>query len=335
MKIVYLLPQSGFITELRSDTLWGLLCTGIRNVYGKGALEEIIETFNTHKPAFLISSAFPFSQSEKKKTLLFPKPFLPMEAYQPLSLNHDFSSVLEKNELRKKNAGKEFVSFEVFEHLINSNISLEEALSKTEIFKPVSISTIHHSFNRRNSEALIGETAEQYFHKDEYFFQQDIENDKTENGLFFLIKGDSEKVEGALRWLSHSGFGGDRSTGKGCFNVKIESFSISEPTDFNAVTNLSLYFPSETEAELSSYKFHPFFNYQVESRKGFTTSPYGKNCETKQTMMFKEGSVFPSIPGKEFYGGNIIVKNREIEAGLDHHIYRYGFGLMIKMKICQ
>ncbi|MBC7196763.1 MAG: hypothetical protein H5U39_05870, partial [Deferribacterales bacterium] len=74
MKIVYLYPKSTFRTDLRSDTLWGILCWAIRLVYGNEELERIIKSYIERKPEFIISSTFPFIIKDDKKWHYLPKP---------------------------------------------------------------------------------------------------------------------------------------------------------------------------------------------------------------------------------------------------------------------
>ena len=77
LKIVYLKPLSGYKTSLRSDTLWGLLCWGIRHLYGEPRLEAFINSYTEGSPEWIISSTFPYKQDSSEKIPFFPKPFLP------------------------------------------------------------------------------------------------------------------------------------------------------------------------------------------------------------------------------------------------------------------
>lgn len=239
MRIVYLKPKSGFITELRSDTLWGLICWGIRNVFGNSTLERVLKSFNKNNPEFLISSAFPYKESENEIIKYFPKPILPVKPYENDPTTLDKKAKLQKSINDKKNKKKGLIGFYQFQKLINNQISLEEAIIETEQIKLESISVTHNTIDRLKGATLKKDGVGQLFHKHEYFLSKNSENDSEESGLFFLINGNSEKVEAALRWLSHVGFGGDRNTGKGHFEVKVSDFTIQEPKDFNAITTLS------------------------------------------------------------------------------------------------
>ena len=333
MKIVYLKPKSGFITELRSDTLWGLLCWGIRNIFGNSTLETVLESFNENSPEFLITSAFPYKKSGNDIVQYFPKPFLPVKSFENDLTAIDNKTKLQKSIDEKKNKKKALLSFNQFQRLINKQISLENAIVEAEQIKLKSVSVTHNTIDRIKGSTLMKDGVGQLFHKDEFYIANNSDNENDETGLFFLIKGNSEKGESALRWLSHVGFGGDRNTGKGYFNTEIEDFSINEPSDFNAVTTLSLYYPSQIRDELRKYKYSPFFNYQLEKRQGFMSFLKYKNFDKPETIMFKEGSVFPSIPEFKHYGENIVLKEKDVDAGILHPVYQYGYGFMIKLKI--
>jgi len=333
MKIVYLRPKSGFITELRSDTLWGLICWGIRNVFGNTALERVLESFIENIPEFLISSAFPYKKYGNEIIQYFPKPILPVKPYENDSTDPDKKNKLQKSIDEKKNKKKALIGFNHYQKLINKQITLEKAIIDTDNIKIESISVTHNTIDRLKGATLKKDGIGQLFHKDELFLINNSEKESEETGLFFLIKGNSEKVDAALRWLSHVGFGGDRNTGKGHFEVHVSDFVIQEPIDFNAITTLSLYYPSQNKDELSKFKLSPLFNYQLEKRQGYMSFLKYTNFDKPEIIMFKEGSVFPSIPYFDYYGENKVLKEKNIDDGIYHPVYQYGYGFMVKMKI--
>ena len=164
----------------------------------------------------------------------------------------------------------------------------------------------------------------------------------TENsGLFFLVKGEKiDKLYGALRLLRHNGIGGERNTGQGFFDFEIQEtdFELKEPEDFNAVTNLSLYYPNQNSNELETFKKVPdFFNYQLEDRQGKIGFLKYNKFDKYATTMFKEGSVFPVNKANthEIFGTNRDVRPDENRNEIPHSIYQYGFGFMIKLKIAE
>jgi len=338
-KIIYLTPQSTFITDLRSDTLWGIICWAIRNIYGNNELEKFIDSYLSNSPEFIISSAFPFTLNEnKEKTIYFSRPILPLKEFEPYDNNIKASEKVADASLRKKIKKITLLKKELFEKYITGSLDnnyIVTAIKKEDktIFppKPETESVTHNRIDRIKGGTLKINEADQLFHSTEMYFANENEGEiKHGAGLFFLAKGNIEKLKTALRWLSHVGIGGDRSTGKGFFKFEVENFSLNEPTDYNSVTNISLYYP--TKEELQLFKNNPYFNYQLEKRQGYIGYLKYKKFDKLPTMMFKEGSVFPAINNHQ-YGSNTIVKQQDEKAGLFHNVFQYGLGFMIKMNI--
>ena len=339
-KIIYLTPQSTFITDLRSDTLWGIICWAIRNLYGNKELESFINSYQSEKPEFIISSAFPFTINKNEdKIPCFPRPILPLKKFMPPDINKTTSEKVADVSLRKKIKKVTLLKKELFEKYINGSLNNDYIISAIKdevqsIFPPKleTESITHNRINRIKGGTLKIDEADQLFHSTEMYFANENEGEiKHGAGLFFLAKGNIEKLKTALRWLSHVGIGGDRSTGKGFFKFEVEDFSLNEPADYNSVTNISLYYPAKEELQL--FKNNMYFNYQLEERQGYIGFLKYQKFDKLPTMMFKEGSVFNAINNHIQYGSNTIVKLADEKAGLFHNVYQYGLGFMIKMKI--
>jgi len=178
----------------------------------------------------------------------------------------------------------------------------------------------------------------QLFHVDEYHLM--LEDETTKRGLFFLVKGDIEPLlRGALNYLEHTGFGGDRTVGKGWFKVHYdENFTLDEPIDANACTTLSLYHPSEKQSEIEYFEqeeFKDILNYKLELRGGKLGFFNYKQVRKDAILMFKEGSVFPIKNNTTQYGKNPIVLSPDPvhNPGLHHDVSHYGIGFMVKMNV--
>ncbi|HEC91939.1 MAG TPA: type III-A CRISPR-associated RAMP protein Csm4, partial [Candidatus Atribacteria bacterium] len=137
-------------------------------------------------------------------------------------------------------------------------------------------------------------------------------------GLHFLIKlMDDEirsKVEAAIRLLGDEGIGGDRSYGKGLFEVEFDGFEWN--IEEGKFLNLSLYLPKENEIEMVRKGW-----YEIVNRSGWVYSVDKRGERKRFVRMIKEGSTFSG--NKEFYGKLIDVSISEEH----HHIYRYGYGM--------
>ncbi len=337
MKIIYLYPQGGFKTELRSDTLWGLICWAIRNIYGNEELENFIQSYNTDKPEFIISSTFPFLQENNVITEFFPRPLLPAKAFDLNNQKKDISENIREATARKKFKKLIYINKQTFEDIINGitdNDSLFEANKNKQIKSPkyLSQTITHNTIDRIKGGTLQKDNSGQLFHITELFFDND-DNSDSSRGLFFLVEGQTEKFEAALRLLTHFGYGGDRTTGKGFFKFIIRDFVLNQPKDFNALTNLSLYYPEQKTKELDLYKNKRLFNYQLENRQGYVSFLKYNKFDKYSTTMFKEGSVFPVVAAsiKQIYGYNRIVKDKS--ENTPHNVFQYGIGFMIKMNI--
>ena len=116
-------------------------------------------------------------------------------------------------------------------------------------------------------------------------------------GLFFLVKGnDFLEWEGALRFLTDFGFGGDNSSGKGFFDYQIKPFDINTPENARHSVLLSLYNP--TAIELGQIKeMSTETTYELITRKGKIGTHFNNtgNFQKDAIISFTEGSVIPVV----------------------------------------
>ena len=87
MKAIYLQSRGAYRNELHSDTLFGLICWAIRQVFSEARLVELLKAFYAGQPPFLLSSAFPCA---KDGTAAW-KPFLPRPLLPPPAPVEDLS----------------------------------------------------------------------------------------------------------------------------------------------------------------------------------------------------------------------------------------------------
>lgn len=365
MKIIYLIPSAGYSTELRSDTLWGMLCWGIRYLWGKDELLAFIHKASIGQPEFIISSTFPFKQHGSERIPFFPNPFV-IAHDDP---HTDAETALEFYRLRKKLKAVEWLSLEDFTAVINGELTTsdlfwrirEEYRLKKQIeedhqeFFP-SGQTVRRTPPRLEENSLTHNTidrlqggtlsiadpddpeskAGQLFHAEEYFWmdihnESDVERPNT--GIFFLADGDTRKLEPVLHLFRHLGMGADRTTGKGFFNFHIEDFQLREPTEdqSNALLNLSLYHP--TPEELQVWKSSDgCIQYMLERREGYVGG-YRERRRKQMRQYFKEGSVF--LRPVHFSGRRMgCIRMQEFEARKKppHDVWDNGFGFMVNLK---
>lgn len=315
MRIIYLKPRSSLKgVELRSDTLFGALCWGIRQIHGNNTLESLLSQFFSRKPPFLISSAFPYKEENNTTIHYLPKPIT-----EPIFPK---MKTIEGYEKSKKVKKVKYISEKAFNGVINAKDDVLE--DESAFLDTTELIDIDVQRNRINRLSLSTEGALFYSH--EIFFPSNM-------GLYFLLisqKDTKDYIDSALLYLEERGFGGGISVGKGHFKYLRSSDIeiIHQPQIANSFTTLSLYYPTKEEFTL----FHEnkeMIWYNLIKRKGkLECSFVGSDDIWKSTVqMFSEGSTFPLISGHEVYGENPIVKDKPV------FVQHYGFAFPIKMKI--
>ncbi len=120
-------------------------------------------------------------------------------------------------------------------------------------------------------------------------------------GLFFIAKFSDEqtqlKFEAILEFLSDTGIGADRTVGKGIFTFE----SVSDfPTCFCPTADNPLWEQGKTQLLLSLYhptseeQIHLNFRrsqYDIETRRGWATTPSGMTLRKAALRLLREGSV--------------------------------------------
>lgn len=340
MKVIYLTPKSGYRGELKSDTVWGHLCWGIRQIYGESELDKTIDDFRSGNPPFVISSLFPVETIEDKKENkkiihYFPRPILPATPHKPLPKEWSYQQKLAYLGEKKLGRKNKWVSKELLEEVIQGKYKnreeLDKVISRNKDQIPPKVEEKMITRNKidrmKGGGTLTLEGGGQLFHTKENFWKSNI-------SLFFLINGQTDKVMGALRYLSHVGIGGDRSTGKGYFNIsEPKDFQfISEPSDqdCNAMINLSLFHP--TCEELADLK-GSLYNGNLSDRQGRLGFYNYANVRKNALMIYEEGSLFPVIQFKRQMGRLRKVKSKDPKIHLHHDVYHNGYALMVKLEL--
>lgn len=349
MKIIYLKPKSSYITELRSDTLWGHIMIGIKMLYGDERFSEILNTFILGKPHFIISSAFNYSENNKKE-LFFPKPILNTK----FESNGNLQDIL----FSKKYKKFRYINKGLLELLINGQISeneiiriikeyetltngfsrdmkskaFESSTGKSDKHKEVLISYYNQPNNIQRDELKTSINNLTNSTKDEkgdgmlHYFHEKYINDNS--GLFFLIEGVTEEAEAALRYLSHIGTGKKHNVGKGVFKIEVNDFEIKTPAEFNSLVTLSFYTPTKDEAEYFTNNSERLA-YKIEQRAGRLAKEYITDNRFQKDAVtgFAEGSVIPKME-KEYLGANFNVMK-----GTEYDITHYGFAFGISANL--
>ncbi len=337
MRIVYLTPRSSFRDNLQSDSLWGLICWGVKTLYSDKDLEEMIAGYATGYP-LKVSSAFRWIKTESGIVRFFPKPGLPPFDLQEMVQGREKKGKVEVFARLKKWRAQKEVSEEVFFRMLTGDLSESEFFMKDELWKRDSLkkhfsseTSVHNSINRLTAstnrpENDRGTKPGGLFSREEIFAK--------DGGLFLLLDGEQkylEMAEAALRYYSHMGFMGDSSTGKNHFDLIIEDYNLPVVKDPNGFVNLSLYIPTAEEAGLFKAKPEKCY-YELVTRKGKVSSAHlNTNDFWKSSVLaFKEGSVFPAH-GKAGYG--VIRKVKRVAQPFEFDVYQSGIAFNLPMRL--
>ena len=297
---------------IHSDTLFSAFCNCYLLLYGESELNNLLDRFLKGEPPFIISSAFPWWEDK----FYFPVPLnqIPKE------------KKFKKIKFVEKDAWGKLLSGEKLENLNNfksiPDITTDDENKKTP-YKI--ITTPRVALSRLNNHP-----GENFFHFGEVFY-------KENSGLFFLVDFKDETIkkefEATLRVMSDEGIGGDRTVGKGFFeiketgtmefNIEIETGETKLGENKRTYITLSLYYPKEDEI----IKFENSF-YEIIERKGYIFSPYCKSLRRKSVRMFAEGSVL--FTNSEMKG---TLANVTPEIFDKHTVYRYGFCFALPCKL--
>ena len=316
-QIVFMHPQSTFRDTYRSDTLWGLLCWGIRIVYGKDRLEEYLDSCQQNKPEFIISSTFPFEQKDGEKTCFFPRPILP-----PFQQEKDSENSSKKDEAfsikdRKKLKKVNLLPQDFFLRLLRGEVfgqQLRSELLGIQKQHPVPqmgrVHVTHNTIDRQlgggtfkpeGKAGLLFHTEDRFVLPDDKSVDENGDSKKVRAGLFFLLsyhqEADYNFLEPVFTLLADIGMGGDRSIGKGFFNFETQTLPdtyLKGHPKANGHVLLSLCYPLKWEAQSLDQNASDLLNYQLTVRQGKVGMiAYHRGIAKKPLLMFEEGSVFP------------------------------------------
>lgn len=297
--------KSSVITPFHSDTIFGHICWGYRYQFGEREfLDNFIPAFNTETPSIILSNAFPESY--------LPMPILPHDKQNLTDYKFKHLKYIDRDRFKELNSNG-ITKRNVFEVYKDNNL---EYLPVTEEF-------LHTSIDRISGSAL-----------EKHLYQQE-ETFYAENTVFDLYckiyyPMTPEKFNKCLEYINISGFGKDKSSGKGNVELKITDesvdFSLNNP---NAFMNLSNYVPKKDDPVNGNYDIFTKFG---KLGGDFANSPHDGSGIIKPfkkpVLMIKPGSTFYTDNCKEFYGR--VVDNIRTDNG---YIKQYGISYPIPIKI--
>lgn len=304
MKAVMIRPRTSFKSVPKSDTLWGMLVCAHKRLFGERSLQALLEQFvdDEKKPPFVLSSCYLFDEIDGEALFFLPRP----KASGQFSVGHMSAEMLSYFKEFKK---IKYLALKDFEELINAETdesklferfieqrnsignemkieSTQTANSVPHVRKLQFVETLnlHNSIDRMRGSTLMLDDSGQLYWEESAFFGK-------HTGFYFLIEGDTESVIPCLRYLSHTGLGGNNSIGKGAFEFQIADFTIRQPKNFDSQLTLSLYSPRQSEiASILDSKISP--SYDLVSRQGHTAREFEESIQKNSCIVFGEGSRF-------------------------------------------
>jgi len=253
------IPRSAYATPLQSDTIFGHLCWAVRYLFDDGGhkLEEVLEELK-QRSALLISSAFPKGQ--------LPRPALSLNhgklARLGARLREEFPGIDDEvaYALNKKARKHPFVeicqlqensfaySAEEFQYSLLRQFAIEAA-RKGEPGGEKDAGLKQDGIEFHNKIDRVSGTTDgtgELFASPVSYLATTMES-YLETNLFA-----EEELKAIFAHIALTGFGKDKNTGKGRFEIKVEPYTWADCPRFNAYLNLSNMVPADTDPVLAS-----------------------------------------------------------------------------------
>lgn len=321
--------------RIRSDSLFSAWVSIYARLFGKSALEELLQLFPTQNnpaliPPFHITSTFIYQEVEKDKDTIY---YLPRPLKFPINYPDDDLKFFKT--YKKLN----YLPLEIWQRWyqgtgFDQNADTKELITYSKTGKSDGDLQKNGTFNYNKTRKIEqvpkiaidrNTRATNLYHTG--FVQFAWETNQT--GLYFLLELSPEgekladKLKAALYLLGEEGIGGERSSGAGRFKVswleltktwdKVVNFKNGEYH-----TLMSLFWDSSIPQG-----FFKNASYEIQERGGWIAE---SQLRRQMVRMFSEGSVFlASLQGKL-----VDVTPHNFHR---HRIYRSGISLSLPIKV--
>ena len=296
-------PKGPVGSLVRSFTLFGAICWGIRYLHSEEKLLEMLSEFKEGKPPFLVSSPV----YEVEGTFYFPKPHMNLGEEDYCKETEGYYSKLKK--LKRIS----FVDEETFRGFLESKI---KSLLDMEDIKSVKRLLIPHaSINRITNTTLGGE----------YYTEEAYQVNTFKVFVRFFDESYIDLVVSALRFAP---LGKNKSTGFGHFEVKARELKEGwikdylQPKSDRMVLISESFYDQDFDLENSLYNIFVYMG-SVEDYYERPTRFLWK----KRMLYITAGSVIKVKRRKDHYGS---VKVALKEGKKTIYQYGFAFGLFVK-----
>ena len=278
---------------------------------------------------FTVSSLFPYYQKDETDSPVFFLP-MPLPLKRANLLDVSFAKKLKKIQWVDASIFGEMISglngFDTDKHvheIQGAYLTEEELKEAADGSREFVVSEVSQ---RVCIKSRTGEEDAKPYFVDKILF-------RYHSGLYFIVEGDTSKLEAALQMLSLEGIGTDRNVGYGFFEYSVDTLSLETPTQANHQINLSLMIP-ESENQLRQMMDSDLVAYDFVRRGGWiTTSPYN-TLRKNAIYAFLPGSVFKNVmkdPAAPV-GKIVNLAPNMGEMTPDHPVWRSGRSIVLPFK---
>jgi CRISPR-associated protein Csm4 len=360
-----LLKPKGIIKDTpSSETLFGAICWGIRTLYSEEKLTAILSDFNNCKERFIPSSAFPLLKFKDSILPCYPIPILPdpkIKDIEQIAREYESQIIQEaeveidennKHQFSKRTVISKYKGFKKIEYLteslFNRLISGEKIvlLYRQYLVKKLEIAKIDESRillkneefaeikgrdlikKRTSARNKIDRLSFSTVPGGEIYYEEDLYLKPDVFQLYFLLLTDDiEFFTPIFRWLSDTGIGGNRTVGRGHFQIEVEGeVNFPNAADSHLFIPLSKYLPTDNEIDWQNEKnYYELIPYQPRFDTMFFKG--GEFIKERVTYL-KEGSILQAKERKEYYGR--LYPSAKFQ---NQTIYQCGFTIPVFLKM--
>jgi CRISPR-associated protein Csm4 len=319
--------KSSVITPFQADTIFGHVCWAMRFLYGEssGRLEEFLRSYETETfPPLILTNGFPKG--------LLPRPILPPVHSEDLDKIVGRRNRVEVSTKIREVTDLEFIPKEILSQLSHKGCldpkglfellfdRYESILPYLNLSEPMVVQ--HNAINR-----IKQETTALYF-QEEQFFAEDRRKFQVYLKSSYFSK---DELANIFELIGDQGYGKDKSTGKGHFDVEIkENLDLPEFKDSNAFMTLSSYVPNSQDPTNGCYKpLHKYGKLGGTYAKGLLDG----NPFKKPILMFAAGSTFYDayFSERKVYGS--LLCDVHHDSRIKHYGYAFPLGIRLDEEI--
>lgn len=304
-----------------AQTIFGVICSIYKNVYGDEKFNEYISSLKEGHPLFVHSSLFPEGLFLMIKESLFDVSLVNEQTLK--SSPSEQIGVLSQLKKYKKisyiaeGIMKDYIFANKVDELKSEQLKNPDAFqidggilkrnnSQKNVYETKNILVTHARIDKLNIE---GENRSLYY--DQSIFH------KQGQKFFMFVKTDLDmhKVEDVLKYIEYFPIGSKGSTGNNVFKyVEYKKYNYNNVNP--NVVLLSKCLPMENEFDYDN-SFYGVFSNQYHSSNEY------KNYVIGKISKLVEGSLMAPIEKKEYYGQLLNVSNDE------NPLYHYGIGFVL------